>query len=514
MVSMKRKTLLGILFITVFGMATILPTSAADTLSPEDFKRESWSKIVDFFDHARAHASAHGKTPPPSNWHANLYMVYINISGFQLLYAGLINITTGNVTPTIPVQNFLEHYKTPKGKDVLMSSSFITLLAFNDTVNSIYPDSPDRNDNLYASFSLSLDESHLQNTPLPVLESQTTIIPLTSSPDKLTWYWGMRYTNLTAIWWRIYPDPTNPRYERKMPIAITTYEELTFTYKLTIDLTQQRAVVTANYVIGRITNLWLIRWVKIIIPMPVIVHYNSTGAYKLNGDKISNETVYQFLERQNIKMSIVLFQNSFVLNHQTKHQHSIINKMVTDAEFDVSNATITTSTTDDEEKVFETSFGTKETYNLYNYTADSEELNYDTYKAVTRTTKIAGYAHNPIFGIHTALLRYVPLVVAHMRPALYAKAKEHINNMSRAAYFYIISYPTYGGYRVEHDPTYIAYIKTTETAGTPTTGFPTWEIYLIASIAITAVFIVSVIYRIKRKGKLSEASLPPAIETL
>jgi hypothetical protein len=101
-----------------------------------------------------------------------------------------------------------------------------------------------------------------------------------------------------------------------------------------------------------------------------------------------------------------------------------------------------------------------------------------------------------------------------MRPALYAKAKEHINNMSRAAYFYIISYPTYGGYRVEHDPTYIAYIKTTETAGTPTTGFPTWEIYLIASIAITAVFIVSVIYRIKRKGKLSEASLPPAIETL
>jgi hypothetical protein len=413
---MKGKVLLGLLLVTVFGMATIIPTSAAETLSPEDFKEESWSKVVDFFDHARMYASAHGKTPPPPNWHANLYMVYVNVSGFQLLYAGLINITTGHSTLTIPVQNFLEHYRTPKGKDVLVSSSFITLLAFNDTLNSLYPDSPDRNDNLYASFSLGLSGTYLEDAKLPTTSSKTRIIPLTSSSDKLKWYWGMRYTNLTAIWWRIHPDPMNPQYEAKMPIAVTTYEELTFTYNLTIDLTSRTATLTANYVIGRITNLWVIGWVTIIVPMPIIVHYNSTGAYRLRGDKISNETVYQFLENQNIKMSVILFQNSFVLNHRTKHRHNLTNQNVTDTEIDVSNATITTST-DDGEKVFEASFGTKETYKLYNYTADPSEYTYDIHNAVTRTTKIAGYARNPIFGIHVALLRYVPLVVAHMRPS-------------------------------------------------------------------------------------------------
>jgi len=317
---MQKKMLLGIVLLAIFGMTTILPVNSAETLSAEDFKQESWSKTVDFFDYVRSYASAHGKTPPPESWHANLYMVYINISGFQLLYAGLINITTGGATLTIPVQNFLEHYRTQKGKHVLMSSSFITLLAFNDT-GSLYPDSPDKEDNLYASFSLGLDGTNLNSSFRPApLSSKTTIIPLTSSDDKLNWHWGMRYTNLTAIWWKIIPDPSNPRYEEKMPIAITTYEELTFTYNLTINPTDHKATVTANYVIGRMTNLWLIHWFVFI---PIVVHYNSTGAYWPNGAKISNETIYQFLEKQNIKMSVVLFQNSFVLDHKTRNRYTL-----------------------------------------------------------------------------------------------------------------------------------------------------------------------------------------------
>jgi len=508
MVSMKGKALLGALLLTVLGVTTVAPMARAEILNPEDFKKESWSKVVDFFDYARMYASAHGKTPPPSNWHANLHMVYINISGFQLLYAGLINITTGNATLTIPVQNFLEHYKTPKGKDVLASSSFITLLAFDDTLNSLYPDSPDRNDNLYASFSLGLSGTYLkEDARLPTTSSRTTIIPLTSSPDKLNWYWGMRYTNLTAIWWRINPDPTNPSYEKKMPIAITTYEELTFTYNLTINLTDHRAVLTANYVIGRITNLWLIRWVLFI---PFIVRYNSTGAYGLNGVKISDETVYQFLKNQNIKMSVVLFQNSFVLNHKTRHRHSLTDQNVTDAEIDVSNATITTST-EDGEKVFEAGFGTKETYKLYNYTVDSSESTFDIHNAVTRTTKIAGYARNPIFGIHVALLKYVPLVVAHMRPSLYDKAKEHITNMTRADYFYITSYPAYSGFKVEHDPTYTAYIST-ESPKSLSESVPSWRIYLLFGIGVaTAVVIGAVFWRKRRSHRVTK--IPPRLPT-
>ncbi|MFQ6086826.1 MAG: hypothetical protein ACE5OV_02285 [Candidatus Bathyarchaeia archaeon] len=503
---MQKKMLFGVVLLAIFGTATILPASPAETLSPEDFKQESWSKTIDFFDYARSYASAYGKTPPPANWSANLYMVYVNVSGFQLLYAGLINITAGNATLTIPVQNFLEHYKTQKGKDVLMSSSFITLLAFNDTTSSLYPDSPDKNDNLYASFSLGLNlEEYFENSPRPALSSKTTVIPLTPSEDKLHWYWGMRYTNLTAIWWRMHPEPERPRYEMA-PIAITTYEELMFTYNLTINPTEHKATVTANYVIGRMTNLWLIHWLFFI---PIVVHYNSTGAYRLNGEKISDETIYQYLEKQNIKMSVVLFQNSLVLNHKTKNTFGNLN--VTDAEVDVSSGSITTSA-DDEEKVFEASFGTKKTYNLYNYTADQTESQSSLHDAVTRTTKIAGYARNPIFGIHTALLRLVPLVVAHMRPTLYQKAKEHIMNMTRADYFYIISYPTYSGFKVEHDPTYTAYI---EMLGSPAGGVPNWRVYLLASIGVAAIVIIGVVFAVKRRShKVSEISPTTAtIET-
>ncbi|MFQ6073677.1 MAG: hypothetical protein ACE5KC_00520 [Candidatus Bathyarchaeia archaeon] len=492
---MQKKMLLGMVLLAVLGMATIFSTSAAETLSPEDFKQESWSKTIDFFDYARTYASAHGKTPPPANWHANLYVVYINVSGFQLLYAGLANITTGNATLTIPVQNFLEHYKTQKGRDVLMSSSFIALLAFNDTTSSLYPDSPDINDNLYASFSLGLNlEQYFPNSSRPALSSKTSIIPLVSSDDKLSWHWGMRYTNLTAIWWTMHPEPSNPRYE-KVPIAITTYEELTFTYNLTINPTNRTATVTANYVIGRMTNLWLIHWLFFI---PIVVHYNSTGAYRLNGEKISDETIYQFLEKQNIKMSVVLFQNSLVLNHKTKSRYKLNSKNVTDAEVDVSNGTIATST-EDEEKVFEANFGAKKMYNLYNYTADPTESQSSSHNAVTRTTKIEGYARNPIFGVHTALLRLVPLVVAHMRPTLYQNAKDRIMNMTRADYFYIISYPTYSGFKVEHDPTYTAYIEIEESAGSPAgIGAPHWQVYLVVAIGAVAIAIIGVMFAVRR----------------
>jgi hypothetical protein len=198
-----------------------------------------------------------------------------------------------------------------------------------------------------------------------------------------------------------------------------------------------------------------------------------------------------------------------VLNHKTKHRYNINNQNVTDAEVDVSSGSIATST-DDGEKVFEADFGPKETYNLYNYTADPTESQPSPYNAVTRTTKIAGYAHNPIFSIHTALLRLVPLVVVHMRPTLYQNAKEHITNMARADYFYIISYPTYSGYRVEHDPTYTAYIETLEF---PAEGLPNWQAYLFASIGVAAIVIVATVFAAKRRSqKISE--IPQTTSTI
>jgi len=500
---MQRKMLLGALLVLTFALSTIMkPASAVDTLSPNDFKLESFSKTVDFFDFARHYAAINGKTPPPGNWHAYLYQVYVNVGGFQLFYSGLINITAGGGALTIPVQSFLEHYKTPEGKDVLTSSSFIMLLAFNDTATSKYTNSPDVNDNLYASFSLGLDLTDIYGSSAkPALSSKTTVIPLTSSSDKLTWEWGMRYTNMTAVWWRMFVDPLNPRYEI-LPIAITTYDELTFTYKLTLDPTNHTAKVTANYVIGRMTNLWLIYWFFLI---PIVTHYNSTGAYRLNGTRIPSEpNIYQFLDRQHIKMSIVQFQNSLVLDYTTKSTFN--NQNATDSEFDVSNGAIETKAENEtaSETIFKADFGTKKQYKLYNYTADQTETSYDTYDAVTRTAPRPGYAGNPLFTMHVALLKYVPLIVAYIDPSMYQRAKDRIVEMTYSDYLYITSYPKYSGFRVEHDPTYIAYAAIT----LPSSELPRlFGIILIGGAAAAAV--VGAVYVLKRRGSKTQMTQPP-----
>jgi hypothetical protein len=486
---MQRKILSGIFLLMIFSVATLIkPSSAVDTLTPADFKLQSFSKIVDFFDFAREYAAASGKPVPPENWHAYLYQNYINDSGFQLFYSGLINITADQGALTIPVQSFLEHYKTPSGKDVLMSSSFIMLLAFNDTATSLRENFPDMNDNLYASFSLGFDLTNLTgDANRPALSSEAEIIPLTKS-DNNTWEWGMRYINLTAIWWRMFINPLDPHFE-VLPIAVTTYEELTFTYKLVIDPNNNTATVTANYVIGRMTNLWLIWWLFLI---PIVAHYNATGTYLLNGAKISDENIYQFLERQNIKMSIVLFQNSLVLNGITESTFNDQN--VTDAEVDVSNGAILTQAGNEE--IFKADFGVKNQYSLYNFTAGKTEGPYD---VVARTVPRYGFAKNSLlFSMHVKLLKYVPLIVQHIDPALYEKAKEQMLNMTYADYFYIISYPTYSGFKIIHDPTYTAYIATSTAGTTPNLG------RLIIIGAIMAMVIIAVVLVFKRRSSKTQ----------
>jgi hypothetical protein len=373
------------------------------------------------------------------------------------------------------------------------------LLAFNDTATSRHSNSPDINDNLYASFSLGLDLTSIYgNSTKPALSSKTTLIPLTQVNDN-TWSWGMRYTNLTAVWWRMFINPLNPRFEA-LPIAITTYEELEFTYELTLNPTTHEATVTANYVIGRMTNLWLFTWLFFI---PIVTHYNSTGNYWLNGTKISDETIYKFLENQHIKMSIVLFQNSLVLDHTTSSTATTNGQNVTDAEVDVSSGAISTQAGNEE--IFRTDFGTKDEYKLYNYTTYPDEDRYSIEYAKTRTVPRVGYAKNPLFSIHVALLKYVPMIVKHIDPPLYQKAKDYMLNMTYADCFYIISYPTYSGFKVEHDPTYTAYYAAT---ASPTIDWTKLFGVITIGVIVAVVAVVGAVF-VMRKRSLRTHAVPP-----
>ena len=456
---MKTKKTLGIMLISAIMISIVAPIVKADTLDKTDFEQESFAKTVDFCDYVRAYATLHG-IPEPDNfekWHANMYMTYVNTSGLKLLYAGLEDITTDESTYLrIPMQSFIMHYKTNQNnRDVILANTFLMLMAFNETSSSLHPDSPDRNDVLFASFSLGFDLSNLGKT-LPVLNSKTEIIPLTHSEDKLEWEWGMKYTNLTALWWRTWIEPNNPRFQNSWPVGLTVYDELAFTYKLTIDPVAGTAMLQENHIIGRMRHLFVG-----IIPA-LWVYYNSTGNYGMLGRKISNETIHDYIQNNGLKMSIINFQTSVMADHETYSQTQS-GQSVSDEEAEVTDTSIDTYA-DDGEKIFNADFSSKKAYNLYNFTADPTETTFDTYESNARTAKITGYAGNGgLFKYHIGLMRFLPAVVVHMYPALAVKAASTITNMSRANYFYTIAYPEYSGYRIEHDPTLTAYISTEST---------------------------------------------------
>jgi hypothetical protein len=181
---------------------------------------------------------------------------------------------------------------------------------------------------------------------------------------------------------------------------------------------------------------------------------------------------------------------------------------VTDNEVLVSNSSISTYA-DDGEKIFNASFGVKETYNLFNYTEDLTESTADTYDAVTRTAEIGGYARNrDLFDFHRKFAQYVPLILVHMYPQLFQRAKESITNMTRADYLFMISYSNYSGYRIEHDPVYTVYFAPTA-ATIPGTGIGG----LIVSAIIGAVVIATVAIVIsRRKGQKQPPQSPTAEE--
>lgn len=150
-------------------------------------------------------------------------------------------------------------------------------------------------------------------------------------------------------------------------------------------------------------------------------------------------------------------------------------------------------------------FGAKETYKLYNYTADPTETSYATYNATARTAKIAGFAHQVgLFQYQIGLLKFLPLVVVNMYPQLYDRAKETIANMSRANYFYIIAYPTYSGYRVVHDPTLTVYLTESASLIPPNLG----GLLIVGGIAAAVIVAAALVMR-WRKPKQTETLQPP-----
>ena len=355
----------------------------------------------------------------------------------------------------MPLQAFIEHFETRDGMDAVTASSFLMMMAFNDSRSSLIPNSPDQNDNLWASFSLgrNLEQFFGGSTP-PQLSSSVETVDLSSNADKTVWTWGMKYKNLIAIWWSLNRRDGRPGFN-PIPMALTVYDEFSFNYRLEFDQARGTAKLYISYTIGEVRDLWLLGFFGFL---PILVHYNDTGAYTV-GKRVSDENVHRFLVKNNIKMSLILFQRNLVINHTTRSVSGDLN--VTDSSVDVSSGSIQTMS-DTGQKIYEVGFGEKEAYQLYNTTlgASSE------HDAVTRTSEIKYYLNNPVIMVQTSLLRFMPKIIRLMVANQHQDEVEAQLDVAKVDYLYITSYPVYGGYKIVHDPLYTAYFKPAETATT------------------------------------------------
>src|SRR5207245_2405654 len=164
-------------------------------------------------------------------------------------------------------------------------------------------------DSVYASFSLGVDMSSYTSGHAIPLVASSQVIPLTTT-DNLHWTWGLKYTNLNAIWWKINPDPFYPSWDANTPRGIAQYSELTFQYSLTIDPTAKTAKLTSSYTVGRVTDLWL-------LGQTPALHLNSTGTYYGNGTRINTQSVYSYLQQRQMKLSIVLAKKTILAGEKS-----------------------------------------------------------------------------------------------------------------------------------------------------------------------------------------------------
>lgn len=485
---------LKVLAISALGLmvlGTIAPLSVyADTVQSTDYQRQTFTKVVDWYDYVRQYAAANGLTPPNASEHAYLYTNYINVGGYQLFYVGLVNVTNGGRFVTVPLQTFFQHFKTPGGKDALTASSFLSLVAFNESSTTTVPNSPDPSDNVYASFSLGVDlTSYLQNhAPSYVAGSQ--VIPLTQVGTN-HWTWGLEYTNLSAIWWKITPDHLSPIYD-PIPHGVARYTELTFNYDLTLDPSTKAAHLTETFTIGKVTDLWVIR----LLPT-FIRHYNATGSYYLNGTQTpQSQTVYQILQSGGYKLSVVLANKTILASHTAADKDSSGNTVDDASSNDLAHSNVTT-TADDGERVFQADFSAKSTYQLY----DSSDANPATYTITTRTVRRDGYGKNPLFAFQNRFMGFFPLFVAHVDPGLIQEAKAGLASFAVSDYLYTISYPTWGGTKVVNDPDYTTFYQPASNAG----------LLIVVFIAVAVAAVVGGVFAfLMRKRKTANMGMTTA----
>nr|MDO8134051.1 hypothetical protein [Candidatus Njordarchaeum guaymaensis] len=329
----------------------------------------------------------------------------------------------------------------------------------------------------YGSFTLEkqkvLDDLRAGCATIPPsTSSRASVLPFSHSSDNSTWSWGMKYQNLTTIWWRMFFS--NGSYTNS-PFAVMLFDELTFKYNLTIvpatPANPLGSITTrADYVIGNVSRLWYVKG------YPNSVEYNST----------SSPSSHEFLA--NMKISILQHQKTSVYGKPVSVTSD--GTTVHNASADISGSGINGTVGD--ELVSSTDFGRKRNYTLYSTSAGT------VWPTTTKTYSFKGLVDNSIFndthGIYAALHRIASYVPQFFDP----KGRGFDVTMADTDAVFMISYPDWSGYRIVHDP-YFAVYTSNPGQGGALGGVSGALMILIVGAALIVATSIAVIYVKARK---------------
>ena len=182
---------------------------------------------------------------------ASFSLSYVNYNNVQAFLVALNTVTKNTTVGTLPWQMFGMHYYTPKGSENFLVAVLAFLLAFNDTNANGMPDVGNEPCFYVVPFGAA---DVLKNTTENFVPQVEVI-----GAQKLGeghYKFGMTYRNLYA---KIISADNIISFwlSAALPLYIARFSELTVTYELTIDKAAGTAKAETFYTIGQVDRLWI-----------------------------------------------------------------------------------------------------------------------------------------------------------------------------------------------------------------------------------------------------------------
>ena len=422
---MKRAVLIG--FAVLVAVLMLSPASAGGPMDDwydgiekdifgHSFDEESWSTEV-------TNVTEKGDT-------VKFAVSYLNHSNVQMFLVALHSVTNPqNGTGTLPYQMLGIHFITDEGQEVFISALLAFLLAYNDTNANGIPDPA--TEKMLHVIPFGADSS-LNGTYPP------TVTSLGAKKISDTHYqFGMRYQNLYALVTENYLASAVWKTG-----WIAKFDELAVTYDIEFDEDTGEVTTETFYEIGEVTELWAF---ILGIPIPVDV------------DKIPDT----------MGLAVAHYVTVFTSKYDVKGSETG-NDIATDITKPIDeNITIETN----QERAFDIGF--RGDYTLYDRLDQVQKESAPAINILLQARPADLLLVLWQLGFSAHVFSFMAYGISDTVQKLYTSPRDlkdkSLNPFNKygfraSALWYVVCFPEWNGYRIEHDPVYTAYASPTAQA--------------------------------------------------